>query len=845
TATLQRHSHASAAQPRFSGTATLQRHSHASAAQPRFSGTATLQRHIARSFILVLLTVLSVGLSATCSAQVNVDSLLAQISDTTYEAQTLVVWFRHGTLNESFLGCLEQGEEVYDYPFEEGLPLSSEFIMNYSLVSALQNLGVYRIDKLMPYLDPCKDSISISVRGDTVYVPDFSDILVMRYGSDYPVPLVCYSLITMFPDAVKYAEPNFFFRLMSAESDSLRKSVISTPSDPEFGSQRQLKLFTDSLGRVIGGVNAITAWDFVAGDSTIRIGMIDDGIIDTLPDFKDTTKTVVIDGYYYLGKDAANAGNWNLRVRHGNYTASIIGSLSNDTVGIAGVAGGWNDRNFCKLIALKVDDGMIQGGGVSLASVAPAIIGGSSRFGTDPYLPQYQKVAFACELLNMSMRADPTFVQSEVIRAALAYAYTNDVVLLTAIGNEGQSHDTMLTYPPDADDRFVVCVSGSGNDGRLHPQSDFGSSVDFAAPFSVWAYAATWGATKATYNLLPGTSGSTPLVTGGFALLRAYQRLRYNGAMAGDPQFLPLNVPYYLAPEDYQNIFALSAHNMYDRPPLYQPVRNANTGYGVVDIGDALTYLQPPFSLEHLDLTGELTIDQLPSDTLYMAMPHYYTDPGPGLDNLQNDDLYEVIPYRVHGTITYPRRYSGTIRAWARGAKSVGLEYPRHWAPPGQTHSKRFPLYLNANWANVLDWTDANVNVETYIYKRRKYGTQDPFEYIQGYGPADVKFAISLIHGAPVAVNPLPDLGFNLSGSWPSPVSGVANLLLTLKSQASVTAELYDIYGRQIRHFVQSSQMTPGAHVLTIPAGNLPAGVYLVRVAVDGVPETRKFVVFR
>lgn len=727
--------------------------------------------------------------------------------------------------------------------------------MNDGLVSAFQNLGVYRIDKLMPFLDPCRDSISISVRGDTVYVPDFSDILVMRYGSDYPVPLLCYSLITMFPNAVKYAEPNFFFKEMSPGIDSLRKSTISIPNDTAGFKgaypyqQKQLLPYIDQFGTRIGGIDAVSAWDFVKGDSTIRISVIDDGIEDSLRDFGGPGK-VVVDGLRYVGTTQSNANQWNIRVGHGNYVASIIGSLTNDTTGIAGVAGGWNRLNYCRLIAQKVHETKL-GIPATVETIAPAIIGAASNFGVpDPYLPQYQKVAFSCEMMNISLRADPNITHSEVVRAALAYAYANDVVPVVAIGNGGENHNTSgIYYPADADDRFVVCVSGSNQTGNLNPNSDYGDAVDFAAPYVVFAYAASISPPQLpAYNAVPGTSGATPLVTGGLALLRAYQKLRFKEAMAGNPQFLPLNVPQYLAPEDYQNIFALSAYNFYNpsSPPLpYTPYRCPEIGYGVINLSTAFNLILPPFSLEHIELSGELTTNQLPIDTMYIAMPRYYTHPGPGIGNLQNDDLYEVIPYRIHGTLSYPRSYPGTIRAWARGAKSIGLEFPQFWAVFGQTKSRYFPLYLNANWANVLKWTDQNVEVETYIYRQRKLGTQGPFEYIPGYGPTDVKFAVSLIHGAPVGIRPVLEIDFSLSELYPSPTKGSALLSLTLNETATVLVNIHDVFGRCLRTIKQAETMLPGMHQLIVTTDGLSTGVYFVRAGVDGVTTTRKLVVFR
>ena len=63
----------------------------------------------------------------------------------------------------------------------ESLPISSELINNIDLVSFLTTRGVVNITKVVPWLDPCTDTLSISRAGDTIAFPHFWNLLLIEY----------------------------------------------------------------------------------------------------------------------------------------------------------------------------------------------------------------------------------------------------------------------------------------------------------------------------------------------------------------------------------------------------------------------------------------------------------------------------------------------------------------------------------------------------------------------------------------------------------------------------------------------------------------------------------------
>lgn len=77
---------------------------------------------------------------------------------------------------------------------------------------------------------------------------------------------------------------------------------------------------------------------------------------------------------------------------------------------------------------------------------------------------------------------------------------------------------------------------------------------------------------------------------------------------------------------------------------------------------------------------------------------------------------------------------------------------------------------------------------------------------------------------------------FALDAAWPNPAAGGSevNVSWTQEHAASVKITLHDMLGREMRSVFEGFAPA-GSHALTIPTGDLPAGMYLLRGASAGI----------
>jgi hypothetical protein len=104
------------------------------------------------------------------------------------------------------------------------------------------------------------------------------------------------------------------------------------------------------------------------------------------------------------------------------------------------------------------------------------------------------------------------------------------------------------------------------------------------------------------------------------------------------------------------------------------------------------------------------------------------------------------------------------------------------------------------------------------------------------------------IYGVPVGTaveNTMPRGAVLLSEAYPNPFRDHTRLTLRGGHPGHVRASLWDLLGREVAvlHDGHLAAQTP--HEITVPAGNLPGGVYVVRVATGAAAQSRMVVLQR
>lgn len=189
---------------------------------------------------------------------------------------------------------------------------------------------------------------------------------------------------------------------------------------------------------------------------------------------------------------------------HGTETAGLIGAVGNNGVGTTAVS-----QNISIIPLQVIDD---NGSGYS-DDVASAI-----RYGVDN----------GADVINMSLG---TAGDDPVVRAAIDYAYSNNVVVVAAAGNCGVAGSPSpcngqptgyITFP--ASYNRVLAVGATDSNNARANFSSYGDRLDVVAPGSGTIVSPTWAAANgvsAYATSLYGTSYASPIVASSVALVKS------------------------------------------------------------------------------------------------------------------------------------------------------------------------------------------------------------------------------------------------------------------------------------------------------------------------------------
>ena len=297
---------------------------------------------------------------------------------------------------------------------------------------------------------------------------------------------------------VIYAEPNYI------------RHASFIPNDPFYRYQWHYP-----------AINLESAWDLKQGANAI-VAVIDTGIKKAHPDLagqlvagydfiSDSTNAGDGDGVDSDPEDVGDGARPGESSFHGTHVAGTVAAATDNGIGVAGIA--FNG----KIMPLRV---LGKGGGTD-ADIIQAIrfaAGLSNNSGTLP--------AKKADIINMSLGGPRS---SATVQAAVDAARAEGVIVVAAAGNENTSAPS---FP--AAYAGVISVSAVGLDLKRAPYSNFGSTIDIAAPggdtsvdrngdsFADGVLSTLFDDTsgKFSYVFYQGTSMAAPHIAGVLALMR-------------------------------------------------------------------------------------------------------------------------------------------------------------------------------------------------------------------------------------------------------------------------------------------------------------------------------------
>jgi subtilisin family serine protease len=379
---------------------------------------------------------------------------------------------------------------------------------------------------------------------------DLSKYFVVRYGG--PSDAVAVAKLLMQADDVEFAEPRFKY------------TTSAPPNDPYYDQQWHLPI-----------IQAEAAWLITQGDSDVVIGIVDTGVDIDHIDLKDNIwhnpGEMGIDA---LARDKSSNGidddcdgyiddwrGWDLYgqdndprpgVAHGTHVAGIAAAVTNNGIGVAGVA------PHCKLMAIKT----------------------SPDAASDQIFYGYEGIVYAADqgakVINCSWSGSGF---SQAGQDVITYATQKGALVVAAAGNGGADQigdniDLTPEYP--AAYTGVLAVASTGTSDAISYFSNYGYTVSVSAPGEN-ILSTIPDNFLASYN---GTSMASPIVAGVAALV-ASQNPGWTPLQVGQQVRVSADTINSINP-DYAHLMGFGRVNAYRALTIESPAIRMS-GYSVND----------------------------------------------------------------------------------------------------------------------------------------------------------------------------------------------------------------------------------------------------------------------
>lgn len=597
------------------------------------------------------------------------------------------------------------------------------------------------------------------------------------------------------PSSFTYGYEKAIVDSLNTMTDDIRFAHLNFAVEPDIGANdtyyaSDMPNLHPTTSLPNGHITVEDAWDIETGQDHVKVGIIDSGIRWAHEDFGDGTfsGSRIKGGWdYHFNQPIDNSINHDAD-GHGTAVAGIIGAIRNNSLGIAGIAGGDDSQSIpgVQLFSFRTyEDGTLASEFADIATSATAIVEAALDIG------------YECHILNNSYGYTDQNPASElsIIEDAVYTAWRNDVLLVASRGNDGvMAHN----YPATFKDDWIVSVGGSDEDGNYLSWSSYGLDMDLCAPGNVDIVKKTTGhSNNSAYRTFGGTSSSAPHVAGVASLMLSHVNTTTSSAEN-------------LAPEDVEWILQENANDRVDPGGTYGVGYDDYTGHGLVDAAASLQAVEKPYyKILHFDAVATSSDVTLLSTNSYYAMKS-----GPLNSTNLAGGTYVCDFYKVEVTNSHSIGTNFTLQDyWQRNNASDLM------GSAGIPEPDIEVTQCNATQATLVGYA---IHVKTTLLGASvdEWIPHDPFSQ-----SSNLAYSLYVFDGSSVDIDD-DEILIHEVKVIPNPSSGMTTVSFTASEPSNCRLQILDLNGRNL----YSSELIPngiGQLEISFDMSSYARGIYI------------------
>lgn len=546
--------------------------------------------------------------------------------------------------------------------------------------------------KIFPQLTE-NDTVSLSRGGRNVVIPPFYTALHVYFSDTSSNIVQIFDSLVNRVSLIRGIEYNCLMEYSYAPDDPFYCQAQKSLHNTYFDS-----ITMQSCNGSDCNINAARAWQYSVGEKYIRVGIHDTGIKWDHEDFYFSTGLPKITEGFNYGDPGVSCHDY---AGHGTMMADIIGAVTNNSTGIARIAGG----NDPKVFGASIID-MTLGAAPFVSVFYNSVVSGANSTNVSG--------GMGLHIMNFSIGWSEELPLTypydfSLMKECIQFAYKNEVTMVCAAGNLAPSPKDSIVYPACFRNDWVINVGGiytSSSNILFGYGAATKQYLDFVAPGgnynpgNLLAYTTTYDNTL--YDWVGETSSATAHASGSAALLLSY----YNDS-------LPL--PSNLSPEDVEHILEIGtmdnyawSNNWYDLYSFTNQylVTGAYVSWGRLNAFYSLRRIDPAYSyFKHIDTSFVLAQGDLSPAQNYSALRS-----SENFNGFNSSSIYSNADvYSLEVQFALPQLYNVEIdTVWIRNSSS------NLWGQPFQSLTN---WYFTPEDSVMLTYFDGQTaKFQGYVY---------------------------------------------------------------------------------------------------------------------------------